>query len=378
MLGAGVILARLVVMEWWQHDDVDGLQMAGTAFVIWRLVYTVWQSFSTIVAMETELTKCQIDLELLAKSDADEEKPPPILPNLLNVTESASLAASRATVEDELGSDERKRKELGARFSPFDVVRLSSTLKGTETELHKFVPDVSLLIVALLAFASVALGVRYLARFPELTMSMTNARIIPRFSPETREYDLLLDSGQPELELFLQCDPERVAQLEVHWPGRPALLENKTCSLLNATATHNLFPAVVDSAVDGGLWRTSYTFWVRPIRVLAKSLVLRGAAGGADFSRCIHWGEIPGTSISLPQNVSDLSLELATHAYEIELPVDLRNQTSLPKDPKTFFTGFLELAADRCAEHCRDHPHCATRLAVNAGCYVVVGAGSIT
>ncbi|CAK0865728.1 unnamed protein product [Prorocentrum cordatum] len=189
-----------------------------------------------------------------------------------------------------------------------------------------------------------------------------------------REYELLVDSAQVELDLFLQCDPEDTARLQVQWPGKPMIDESRTCTALNRLERGRMFPAMVNATVDNGLWSTEYVFRVQPMQILAKSLVVRGTIGQTEFTRCLPWGELPGTSISLPANVTDVALEVGTDTYEFNLPEDLTAAGAETHDHHDFITGFYGgLPPEKCDEDCRHHPRCVAHASVDAGCYQIIG-----
>merc|ERR1712083_1227351 len=75
--------------------------------------------------------------------------------------------------------------------------------------------------------------------------------------------------------------------------------------------------------VYSGDWEKQYTMHARPTHAFIKTIVFTGRAGQRNetlFRRCFPWSDVEGSKMSIPENISQLAIEVASEDYEFDVP----------------------------------------------------------
>ena len=130
----------------------------------------------------------------------------------------------------------------------------------------------------------------------------------------------------------------------------------------------------------------TYSILFTPLATLPSSVKISSNDG---FVHCVPWGEIAGSTITLPSasgalNLTDLAIEVALTSYELTIPTSCGSNDATGKTVTTEFCSFQQLGSghDRvcmernssscdvsCEELCGHDIHCLKSFAAETGCF---------
>eukprot|EP00929_Paragymnodinium_shiwhaense_P018280 TRINITY_DN12856_c0_g1_i7.p1 TRINITY_DN12856_c0_g1~~TRINITY_DN12856_c0_g1_i7.p1 ORF type:complete len:1306 (+),score=285.96 TRINITY_DN12856_c0_g1_i7:1063-4980(+) len=241
--------------------------------------------------------------------------------------------------------------------------------------LLRATPHVSACLVMVISSLSVGFCMNHLAFSPRLTRLELNAGLLmPEFSPNYKMYSVLLPTSQKTFAYFAQVNPQHTRSMRVAVPFSSYTVY--AGSTLNTTANSpallpGAFPARLNITMSGPLQQEIYSLYVRPVHMVVKALVLKGMVDGKEFQRCIYWGQLDESYVTIPRRLENITMEVSTTEVEIGIPVVDRHDIPRQGAFVTYFISGIDAA--ECLKECRSDPQCVHHLPIKLGCYHVRG-----